>query len=474
MKSALAMRHPSRLPIPRLSHWRLPPPYARRQSTRTSGRDTVAPSLECRSARVSEELQGMPGQQIIWTALPNGRKPNGASETLMLSVVASPRLKLDDGGTGVLQSFPDLVDWPAHVGQSLTGIDLFVDDDEAHPISTTIIAESSTAPDPSDLWKALFAPTTPVRSQQFQGFQQPVATYSVSGVAAQLQAGYTSLAHDAPFRPADMATFKQSFANLVAGPSPSLTGSARAISARLPEPHAASADELAEIHRELSTALLSSDGDASFDEKLAGLLRVAGVRARSAPAGEHVPLVADTGHPGATFAEFAAFHRRPVGASRSESVNGAAQPTDAIDFHRALTALGEYSWLMRRLRLVFDLEVDTASVPTSSIGALRRIRVEPRFSSPSTAASSYTPFTKYILDNDTKRPLAVSGVSRRAAGRGDAGDCADPIRDRLRISQPWPEAAAASADRRPSVRCVQRRCRWRREEGAQHDQTVRR
>ena len=81
----------------------------------------------------------MPQQQIIWTVLPNGRRPNGATETLMLSVVASPRLRLDDGGTGILQSFPDFVDWPARIRQNLTGIDLFVDDDPTR-IPVTILA----------------------------------------------------------------------------------------------------------------------------------------------------------------------------------------------------------------------------------------------------------------------------------------------------------------------------------------------
>src|SRR4051794_8604367 len=102
----------------------------------------------------------MPQQQIIWTVLPNGRKSGAETETLMLSVVASPRLRLDDGATGILQLFPDFVDWPARIRQSLTGIDLFVDDDEIHGIPATIVPSQSVQPAPSDLWKALFSPAT--------------------------------------------------------------------------------------------------------------------------------------------------------------------------------------------------------------------------------------------------------------------------------------------------------------------------
>jgi hypothetical protein len=346
----------------------------------------------------------MPQQQIIWTVLPNGHRPNGATETLMLSVVASPRLRLDDGGTGILQSFPDFVDWPARIRQNLTGIDLFVDDNPT-PIPATILANQPAQPAPSDLWKALFSSNTPVRSQQFEGFQRPLATYSVSGVAATLQAGYTGLAHDAPFRPADKATFKQRFATLTAPPSPTVTAGMPAMRARLPHVHTLPADELADMHRDLSTSLMHTDPDMSFDEKLAAITRVAGALARSAPAGQTVPLVADTDDPAGAFAQFAAFHRRPAASAQPDGVSDAPPPNNDIDFHRALTVLGEYPWLMRRFGLIIDLEVGASSVAQSSIGALRRIRAQPHFSTPTTDASGYTPFTKYILDNDANGPL---------------------------------------------------------------------
>ena len=127
----------------------------------------------------------MAGQQIIWTGLPNGRRPDNASEKLMLSVAASPRLRLEDGGVGTLQSFPDFLDWPARVKQSSSGIDLFVDDDNTHPIRAAIVRGVASDPDLSDLWKALVAETQ-VRSAQFEGLQSPVAHYSMSGVGAEL------------------------------------------------------------------------------------------------------------------------------------------------------------------------------------------------------------------------------------------------------------------------------------------------
>src|SRR5690349_21024305 len=204
----------------------------------------------------------MPQQQIIWTTLPNGRD----GTTLMLSVVASPRLRLDDGGTGTLQSFPDFLDWPAHLQQTLAGFDLIVDGDEEHPIAATLVAGTAALPSASDLWKALFGSTTSVRSRQLQQIQQPIATYSVSGVAAQLQSGYTQLAASAPFRPADKATFKQSFANLSPAAPPPGPAGGPSLHQRLATLHTQSADDLAETHNELAASLMQHEPGMSFDE----------------------------------------------------------------------------------------------------------------------------------------------------------------------------------------------------------------
>ena len=282
----------------------------------------------------------MPQQQIIWTALPNGHAADGTA-TLLLSVVASPRLRLDGGGSGTLQSFPDFLDWPAHLQQTLTGFDLIVDGDELHSIPATIVPNTAVLPAASDLWKALFAPTTPVRSQKLQQLQQPISTYSVSGVAAQLQSGYTQLAANAPFRPADNATFKQSFATLTPPTLPPPPIAAPSLRQRLTALHTLSADDLYETHGELAASLMRHEPGLSFDEKLAGITHVAGAMARAAPLSLSVPLVAETGHPTDELAKFVAFHRRAAMPAPLDGVPPAPQPNDDIDFHRALTALGE-------------------------------------------------------------------------------------------------------------------------------------
>ncbi len=52
----------------------------------------------------------MKKQDVIWTALPNGRKD---AKTLQLSVFISPRLQTDEGlPIPRLSQFPDFLDWP--------------------------------------------------------------------------------------------------------------------------------------------------------------------------------------------------------------------------------------------------------------------------------------------------------------------------------------------------------------------------
>jgi hypothetical protein len=355
-------------------------------------------------------------QQVIWTALPNGRTRLATGEKLKLSVVVSPRLRLDGGATGVLGSFPDFVDWPAHLRQNLVGFDLIVDDDETRPFATTIVTVDRPE---SDLWRALLSATTPVRSQKLEGIREPIATYPAGTVALQLSTSYGKMCGDAPFRPADKATFKRNFADLVQAVEPD--GPERVSTMRASLSVASDTAALGEVHRELATSLLKVDSDFSFNEKLAHATEVAGALARSAPPGQVVPLVPDTGQTEIAFAQFAAFHRRSDRRARQQiapAADTSKNPVEDIDFHRILSALGDYPWLLRRLGLVIDLEVDAALVPKSPIGSLRQLRVRPRFSSPSDDAAHYTPVSKYILDDDITGPLpfpAFVAAPRRAA-----------------------------------------------------------
>jgi hypothetical protein len=359
----------------------------------------------------------MAQQQIIWTAVPNGRGRVGSAEKLMLSVVASPRLRIDGEAVGNLQSFPDFLDWPARFLENVVGFDLIVDEDETRFIPAAIVSDR---PADSDLWKALFPADTPVRSQNFEGIKQPIATYPVSSMAGELKSAYSQIGRDSPFRPSDKATFKRNFAELSEAVAPERTDDMRGLRARVRGAGPLGAAQLDSMHRQLGASLLRSDPAFSFDDKLTATIEVAGTLARLAPSGRVVPLVAETGNAGLGFARFAAFHRRASTRMQAQATIARADAdAEQIDFHRMLTALGDYTWLMRRLGLVVDLEVDSSLVPRSTIGALRVLRVRPRFTSPTEASAVYMPLTKYILDdtidgNPLPLPVFLAAPKRAA------------------------------------------------------------
>lgn len=239
-------------------------------------------------------------------------------------------------------------------------------------------------------------------------------------MALQLSTSYGKMCGDAPFRPADKATFKRNFADLVRAVEPDGPERVGAIRANLRAASGTAA--LGDVHRQLATSLLKIDSGFTFDEKLAHTTEIAGALARSAAPGQVVPLVPDTGQTDSAFAQFAAFHRRSNLRVGQQIAPSGRNTVEDVDFHRILSALGDYPWLLRRLGLVIDLEVDAASVPKSPIGSLRQLRVRPRFSSPSDEAAHYTPVTKYILDDDITGPLpfpAFLAAPKRAADPPD-------------------------------------------------------
>ena len=352
----------------------------------------------------------MPEQLIIWTTLPNGRRPDATGERLKLSVLVSPRLQPQAGDAPRLQSFTDFLDWPKHARDALQGFEIIVDDGVVVPSSEVTVTSDN--PD-SELWRAIFPATTPVRSATPMLAPQPVANLPTGELAAELEMSYDKLGKATPYRPASSAQFRENFsaiADLLDRAPPEQTAELRA---HVSEAKSAAAPRLAEAHQQISASLLRSDSGLGFEEKLAAATDIAGARARSELPGDVVPLVAATGKPAEAFLQFAAFHgrlRAPVAAEKGPAAP-TGNPDDEIDFHRLLTALGSYPLLLRRLGLVFDLEVAASRVPKSSVGSLRTVHAQPKLAPPGVTGAPrppsppYTPRTKYILDDTDRLPL---------------------------------------------------------------------
>jgi len=254
----------------------------------------------------------MRSQRVLWTALPNGFTADGLR--LRVSVHVSPRLITNE--TLQLSTFPDFVDWPStpvtfavHVGpQSLV---------------PTVVSPARR----SDLWQALFPPTTPIRSYVFPSFSsRRVRSYPAVNVRSYLRDFYLWLLQN---HPGDFP----SVTDLVGRPDtpggpPPASGRLDAIRFGLrPGGGGTTIDTEQAVHAQI---------DAALQVQLA------------------LPPAAPS--PTTDVLQVKRFHQRdPV------TVAPAPPAIPIVDFHQMVSLLGEHPPLLRLLGLVFDLEVP---VPT--------------------------------------------------------------------------------------------------------------
>jgi hypothetical protein len=381
--------------------------------------------------RLKAQGTAMP-QQIIWTALPNGLRSDGTNGRLRLSVFVSPRLRFDgDRTTGKLQEFEDFRDWPAQLHPNRISFELIVEDGlQAAPLFSSP-AQMVTAPQPdSGLWHALFDDGTLVRAHIFEGTPNAkVSSFPAADLEGHLSQGASTLAKNAPYRSADKAQLADAFSDLHSAVAGSPGAARRAVFARLEAVPTLAATDIPLFRREISENLLRYDPQTKFADKLAAAIKVADRLAKLPDAPPAVPIIAPTMSSTSAFAQFAAFHRRVPRSPASAAVLAAAEsvPNDVgnIDFHRTLSALGEYPDLLRRLGLVIDLEIGDTNVPLSLFGSLKRVRVIPKRVGAGGSDENHSPATYYLYDPRTNGgpfPFPLFAAAPRGAQQPAAVD----------------------------------------------------
>lgn len=288
--------------------------------------------------------------RILWTVVPNGTAPDGM---VRLSVVVSPRL-LPDDDTTLKQAFADFANWRDRTLTFTVGFG-------SGPDERTVQAPAPTAAQKA-LWTALFTPQTSVEGFAFHDLSlnllHSLPVLNVESFVADLYAKIAANPATATsFPPVDMLTeepgglaslaFHWKFSPAPDAPpgAPQLTTAPRdgklpaeiafeqAVTAALQVPNPpmaiASADPTLDFwrlkleHTPLSTPQQVTDGKATFT----GYARVE----------PQIP---------------------------------------AIDFHRAVSLLGEHPALLRELGLIFDLEVLAPAQPSGAV-ALRQVTADP-------------------------------------------------------------------------------------------------
>ena len=250
-------------------------------------------------------------QEILWTVLPKSVSDDGSA--LLISVMVSPRL--DTGGTDKkLSEFPDFATWPE---QKLVFHVQFNNDP---PVMVK--------PSPSDkaLWGALFPPDdTLVRAFNSPDLsKRRIHSFPVENVMGFIKQVYSSVAINSP------DTLPNIF-DLVA------RGITR-ISTVDAEKPTTSGKEIW-INR-----------DDQLEEALLGLFT-----------GEP-PVTALPPQPASPPLDF--FRAKYFHRFRGGDINNPV-PLPKFDFHEALTLLGSHPFLLKKLGLIFDLEVPYSGQPAS-------------------------------------------------------------------------------------------------------------
>ncbi len=307
----------------------------------------------------------------MWTALPNGfTKPDArGNQKLKLSVFLSPRLETT-APMGTLGEFPDFehpsdagVNWAATVN----GLSFKVETSTAETPATRAIydaAVTSADAEPA-LWDSFFGPSMPIKQFRFHDF---------SG-ATMRTFGTTSV----------FSTLKQQYLGVAATP---------ALAFRAP-----TIAKLVQLPGVTKPPLLS-------------ILPTPILQTNPIVALATTPAVTPTITRNAAYTAFEAFHRPYV---VPDTFKAPAVPE--MDFHRAVSALGSYPALMRRLGFIVDIEVPF----TAAMARASRIRILPVWPGARASKVSYaaadgqqvthrdaSPWTAYVLGRTLTLPQRVT------------------------------------------------------------------
>lgn len=317
-------------------------------------------------------------QKVIMTALPRGVEVNSAGQTrLLLSVFVSPRLRASGdenlpNDETVLGKFHDFLDWPLTLSKLRFVVNVagqgFVEPARVERATGDGAARS-------DLWKALFSPSTLVRSYVFDNLSDcAVRSYPARGIETFIRERYaTGAAEDAaPTRCSPRVLPKMDYP--VAG---SLFGP-KWFGAITPK------------------SLAAAKGEVEQQLKL-----------------NKAPVAAKAVSPAVAFAMLACFHEGAHYKAKPESqAQHVPPPVPVFDFHEMVSSLGDYPQIMRRLGLVVDLAVAAENVSPNG-------RVGVGLIDPSALHGPLiTPLTSYEFDAAARRFSAAPKDAQTSELRG--------------------------------------------------------
>ncbi|MDB5058979.1 MAG: putative outer rane channel [Chloroflexi bacterium] len=291
----------------------------------------------------------MKKQTITWTAIPHGlHGPFSTDGKLRVTVFVSPRLQ--ENGAPTLNDFPDWLHWP----ETVAHVKFKVHFAGGPTVNAQVVSDK---PD-MDLWQALFTPQTPITPFKFEDrTNQFIRSFPASRIQNDIQARYNSIIQAVAKSPGhlpNIRTLYQTFGPIVPG---KFRGTAT---------------------------------DSLLTEAIYTQLK----QHKAIPPGEQPGGVAGDYHQVDLF-----MHRKTPQPYTADPSTHPPRPKKSdlynlFDFHKMVSALGNYPELLVKLGLVVELEIPfDPSIPSGGAATTVSV-VASKFNGP----PNVRPQTHYLLD----------------------------------------------------------------------------
>jgi hypothetical protein len=342
--------------------------------------------------------------RITSVALPNGiDRERGVAR---VSLFLSPRLETDEGDT--LDLFEAFLDWPGSLASP--GLRYVLQVDAQPEIEARVVGAAPR----SELWRALFPPETFVVGRTTDGMvDRAFVTYPVRNVTGYLKERYQAITteHLTELPPHEAVTAR--FEALMP------------VARRHAQGRAGVDQHVAET---LAAARAAAAGRRGGETGVVSLSEDAVIAAADLPRG-----------PARDFTQFELFHHRPeTPATFEEFEDTAADRRRLVDFHAAVSALGDHPAILRQLGLVVDLEVDAASLPDTPLGRQHLLRALPEFPAGGPAVTVDAPQVAFVNFDG-----AFRAAGRRAGGIGIGDEFVGGL---VRLANGWWELVGVDVD----------------------------
>jgi hypothetical protein len=362
-------------------------------------------------------------QTLLWTALPNGRTPDGG---LRLSVHVSFRLGTDvpvskPGASRTLNDYAEVLAWTTHVRDDLK---LSVEFDNGPKVTLDDPAQWNGGLDPSR-WKAMFTGSSPVEPYAPESLGKvPVISYPVLELEEFIRERYTGFVQGPgdvfPSTTSVMKAFED--ASLFSYETTPMSGT-------MPGGQRRGLDQKSVQFLQGSLTGLATRSQARLRRNLDMMVRGQGMKLKPAALTMAQAILKDLASarhimsaPGSTtksFMAFSMFHAPMEDEGPKKPISVLPQITE-IEFHEAVSSLGDYPGLMRVLGLVIDVVVPaSAAIPASSF-----VWVKPQWKNVfnDAATVNFSPKTKYAMSAADFAAAPRTGASGIVNGLLDLSD----------------------------------------------------